>query len=173
MPVLSVYHRGVKPIPRRFLLHPARAAAVGFGAGYAPKLPGTAGTVIGVVLYLPLQYLPWPWYLGLVILLFVAGIGLCGAAAADLGVHDHPGIVWDEIVGYLITMIAAPRGWAWMAMGFVLFRLFDIWKPWPVNVVDERMRDGLGIMVDDAVAGLYGWIILQIIHILYSVSVIS
>jgi len=146
---------------------------VGFGAGYAPKLPGTAGTVIGVVLYLPLQYLPWPWYLGLVILLFVAGIGLCGAAAADLGVHDHPGIVWDEIVGYLITMIAAPRGWAWMAMGFVLFRLFDIWKPWPVNVVDERMRDGLGIMVDDAVAGLYGWIILQIIHILYSVSVIS
>mgnify|MGYP000747760729 CR=1 FL=1 len=83
----------------------------------------------------------------------LAGIWLCGRAAQDLGVHDHPGIVWDEIAGYLLTMMAAPAGWPWIVIGFVLFRLFDVWKPWPIGWLDRRVQGGLGIMLDDLVAG--------------------
>jgi len=126
-----------------------------------------------VLLYLPLQYLSWPWYACVAAILFAAGIVICGSTAAALDVHDHPAIVWDEIVGYVLTMTAAPRGWLWILTGFVLFRLFDIVKPWPVWRVDRDVAGGLGIMLDDALAAIYGWILLHIIHILYSVSFTS
>ena len=105
----------------------------------------------------------WPYYLALAIVMFAAGVWLCGKTADRLGVHDHPAIVWDEIVGYLITMILAPSGWLWILIGFVLFRLFDIWKPWPIHWLDKQVRGGLGIMIDDVLAAVYALICLQII----------
>jgi phosphatidylglycerophosphatase A len=94
--------------------------------------------------------------------LFAFGVWLCGAAARRLGTHDHPGIVFDEVVGYLVAMLGAPAGWAGMAAGFVLFRLFDVWKPWPVGVADRRVPGGLGIMLDDLVAGALAAAILSL-----------
>jgi phosphatidylglycerophosphatase A len=137
--------------------------SLGFGTGLVPKLPGTAGTVVGVVLFLPLQYLPWQYYLAVTLVMFVAGIWLCGRTADRLGVHDHPAIVWDEIVGYLVTMCLAPPGWMWLLAGFILFRIFDIWKPWPIRWLDKQVRGGLGIMLDDLLAAVYAMICIQII----------
>ena len=116
-------------ISARILINPLHLLSLGFGAGMAPKMPGTAGTLVGVLFFLLMRYLWWPYYLALAIVMFAAGVWLCGKTADRLGVHDHPAIVWDEIVGYLITMILAPSGWLWILIGFVLFRLFDIWKP--------------------------------------------
>jgi phosphatidylglycerophosphatase A len=92
------------------------------------------------------------------------GIPLCGASARRLGVHDHPGIVWDEIAGYLITMLAVPVSWPWLLAGFMLFRLFDIAKPWPIREADHSLRGGLGIMLDDVIAGLFAGAILYALH---------
>ena len=118
---------------------------------------------MGVLLYIPLQTLFWPIYVGIVLVLFLIGIWLCGKTAKDLGVHDHPAIVWDEIVGYLVTMILVPSGWQWLLAGFVLFRLFDIWKPWPIYLIDKRVGGGFGIMIDDVIAGIFALLILQLI----------
>lgn len=153
----------MKPIPKKFLLHPLYSPALGFGCGYVPKLPGTAGTVLGIVPYLMIQSLPVLYYLLLVLLLFGLGIWLCGATAKALEVHDHPGIVWDEIVGFLVTMFMAPGGWRWILLGFLLFRLFDIWKPWPIRLLDRRVEGGLGIMADDLLAGIFACLMVQII----------
>lgn len=145
------------------LKNPIHFLALGFGAGLTPKLPGTAGTVVGVFIYLPLQSLYWLYYLLLVLVLFVVGVWLCGKSAAALAVHDHPGIVWDEIVGYLITMTAAPQGWGWIMLGFCLFRLFDIYKPWPIRWLDRHVSGGFGIMIDDVLAAVFSVVILQLI----------
>ena len=102
-------------------------------------------------------------YIGMLVGVTLLGIWICGRAASDLGVHDHPGIVWDEIAGYLLTMTAAPAGWLWILVGFGLFRLFDIWKPWPIGWLDRRVGGGLGIMLDDLVAGVLAAACLQLI----------
>lgn len=149
-------------IPARQLLHPINFLSLGFGSGCAPKAPGTFGTVVGVLIYLPLQSLQLPYYLILLVLLSVAGIALCGYTARALGVSDHPGIVWDEICGYLLAMTAAPTGWGWVVAGFVFFRLFDIWKPWPIRWLDKNVKGGAGIMVDDLMAGLISLTLIQI-----------
>lgn len=91
------------------------------------------------------------------------GIWICGRSAEKLGVHDHPGIVWDEIAGYLVTMIAAPAGWVWIVVGFCLFRLFDIWKPWPIKKIDRGVESGFGIMLDDIIAGFFAFALLQLL----------
>jgi phosphatidylglycerophosphatase A len=80
-----------------------------------------------------------------------------------MGVHDHPGIVWDEFVGYWITMFAAPAGWLWIVIGFILFRFFDVLKPWPIAGLDKRVSGGMGIMIDDVMAGIYAAICLQVL----------
>lgn len=147
-------------LPR--LKNPVHFLALGFGSGCIPKLPGTAGSLVGVLIYFFISPLPVTYYAGIVLVLFLAGIWLCDRTARDLGVHDHPAIVWDEIVGYLVTMIYAPQGWIWMIAGFILFRLFDIWKPWPINRIDKSVTGGLGIMLDDVIAGIFGLCILQI-----------
>ena len=151
-------------LPVGFLKHPANFAAFGFGSGCSPKAPGTAGTVVAVLLYLPLQFLPVYLYVLMLLLTFVLGVWLCGRASEALGVHDHGGIVWDEFVGYWITMFMAPPGWLWIILGFVLFRLFDIWKPQPIRYVDRHMHGGMGIMIDDVLAGIYALLVLQGIH---------
>ncbi|MBT3058493.1 MAG: phosphatidylglycerophosphatase A [gamma proteobacterium symbiont of Ctena orbiculata] len=134
---------------------PTHLLAFGFGSGLLPKAPGTYGTLVGVPLYLLMQPLPLLSYILLVALGFVAGLWLCQRAAEDLGVHDHSGIVWDEMVGYLAAMAFAPPGWIWIVIGFLLFRLFDIFKPWPIRWIDRRVKGGLGIMLDDLAAGIY------------------
>jgi phosphatidylglycerophosphatase A len=148
-------------IPARLLRHPVDFLALGFGSGLVPLAPGTAGTVVAIPVFLLLQPLALTYYLALVLLLFVAGIAICAHAAQRLGVHDHPGIVWDEIVGYLVTMAFAPAGWQWVAAGFVLFRLFDIVKPWPIRWCDREVHGGFGIMLDDLVAGVFAATVLQ------------
>lgn len=141
--------------------NPAHLLAFGLGAGAAPKAPGTAGTLVAVPLYLLVSGLPLWGYLAITVAAFLAGIWICGRTAEDLGTHDHPGIVWDEVVGFLVTMTAAPPGWAWLVSGFALFRGFDILKPWPIHWLDARVGGGLGIMLDDLAAGLFAFAVLQ------------
>ncbi|MDX1593960.1 MAG: phosphatidylglycerophosphatase A [Gammaproteobacteria bacterium] len=147
--------------PRPDLRDPVQCLACGLGSGLAPVAPGTFGTLVALPVWWLLAPLPVPVYVGVVGLLALAGIWLCDRAARSLGVHDHPGIVWDEIVGYLVTMLAAPPTWQAMVLGFVLFRAFDIVKPWPIRWLDRRVHGGLGIMLDDLVAGAFAAVVLQ------------
>ena len=150
-------------VPPRLLLHPCGFLSLGCGSGLVPVAPGTAGTLAAIPVYLLLQDLSLAVYVAVVSVAFLAGIPLCAWTARRLGVHDHPAIVWDEIVGYLVTMVAAPAGWQWIVAGFVLFRLFDIAKPWPISWLDRRVTGGLGIMLDDLVAGVLAAILLQLL----------
>ena len=147
--------------PALSLANPVHFLALGFGSGLAPVAPGTFGTLAAVPLYLLVSELPLSAYLGVVLAGSVVGVWLCGRTARDLGVHDDPAIVWDEIIGYLVTMIAAPSGWVWVVVGFLLFRLFDVWKPWPIGYLDRQVGGGAGIMVDDLVAGVLALLVLQ------------
>lgn len=134
--------------------------ATGGGIGYAPIAPGTFGTLLGIPLHLVLARLSPGAYAAAVLVLFLAGVWLCSVAEARLGQRDHPAIVWDEIVGYQITVWLAPGGWFWIAVGFALFRLFDVWKPFPIRRIEHLPR-GLGAMTDDALAGVYAFAVLQ------------
>lgn len=145
-----------------FIKRPTHILALGLGSGLSPKAPGTVGTLAAVPLYLLLSQLPLPLYGVMLVATFLLGVYLCQVTAADMGVHDHPAIVWDEFVGYWITMFAAPAGWQWVVLGFVLFRLFDIWKPWPISWLDRHVHGGLGIMLDDVIAGVFGLVCLQL-----------
>jgi len=142
------------PISPTLLRDPGHLLSLGFGSGLAPRAPGTFGTLVAVPVYLLCAQLPLVTYLSVVVAAFVLGVYLCGRTARALGVHDHPGIVWDEVVGYLLTMAWAPSGWLWVVLGFICFRLFDILKPWPISVLDRSVHGGLGIMIDDALAGV-------------------
>lgn len=143
-----------RAIPPSLLRDPGHLLALGFGSGLLPRAPGTAGTVAAIPLYLLCLPLSFWVYCAVLVLAFLLGIYLCGRTARVLGVHDHPGIVWDEVVGYGVTMAWAPPGWAWVLLGFIAFRCFDILKPWPIRVLDRRLGGGFGIMLDDVIAGL-------------------
>lgn len=151
--------------PASVFRNPVHFLAFGLGSGVAPVAPGTFGTLAAVPLYLLFALLPLPLYLLVLLLSFAVGIWLCERTSRDLGVHDHGGIVWDEFVGFWLTMVAAPPGWQWLIVGFVLFRLFDILKPFPIGWLDRRITGGLGIMLDDAVAGTFAWLLLQLAHL--------
>ncbi len=144
---------------------PVHLLAFGFGAGTSPVAPGTLGTLVAIPLFLVFQGLSLVAYLGITVILFLVGIWICDRTSRDLGARDPGGIVWDEIVGYLITMISAPAGWGWMVAGFVFFRFFDILKPWPIGLIDRRVKGGIGIMLDDALAGIYGLLALQLLRV--------
>jgi phosphatidylglycerophosphatase A len=146
------------------LRNPVHLLAFGLGSGVSPVAPGTLGTLVAVPLYLLLEPLSLFSYLVTVAVAFVAGVWLCDQTSRDLGVHDHGGIVWDEIVGYLVTMALAPEGWLWMLVGFVLFRIFDIFKPWPIGLLDKHVEGGFGIMVDDLLAGIYALVAMLLLH---------
>lgn len=141
-------------VPPGMLRHPLGALALGFGSGCVPRAPGTAGTLTGLVLYLALAPLPAAWYVAVVALAFLAGIGICGRAERLLGRSDHPAVVWDEIVGIWVTLTGVPVQWPWLLAGFLAFRFFDIVKPWPVGLADRRLHGGFGVMADDLLAGL-------------------
>ncbi len=151
---MSKEDSNMKLSAKRILSNPVHCLAFGFGSGLAPKAPGTFGTLAAVPLFLLLSYLSFSEYLFVVIFASIVGIYFCGKTAKDLRVHDHPGIVWDEFAGFWITMIAVPVSWWSVLLGFALFRLFDIWKPWPIKWVDQHVHGGLGIMLDDVLAGL-------------------
>lgn len=138
--------------------------ATGFGAGYAPFAPGTFGTLVGLPLWWVIQDLSAVSYLSVVIVLFIAGVPLCGWMSRELGVEDAPLIVWDEIVGLLVALFLVPAGWLWVGVGFLFFRVFDIMKPWPIGLIDSKIKGGVGIMLDDLVAALFAFILLQLLH---------
>ncbi len=135
------------------ITNPIHFLALGFGSGLLPKAPGTFGTLAAIPLYLLLTPVSVSAYLAILVVMSLAGIYICGKAAKDSGVHDHGAIVWDEIVGFLITMFMVPISWQSIVVGFTLFRIFDIFKPWPISFVDKNLHGGLGIMVDDILAG--------------------
>jgi phosphatidylglycerophosphatase A len=135
--------------------------AFGLGSGLAPVAPGTWGTLAALPLYLLMAPLPVWAYVAAVAVLFALGIWVCGETARDLGLDDPSAIVWDEWVGLLATLALVPEGWGWLLAGFALFRLIDILKPWPIRLLDRSVHGGLGIMLDDLVAGLTAWLVLQ------------
>jgi phosphatidylglycerophosphatase A len=142
--------------PARTLRDPVHLVAFGFGAGLAPRAPGTAGSALAL---LPAWFLcdaPFGWRVAAVAAVVAAGVWICGESARRLGRHDHPGIVFDEIAGVLATSLAMPaKSFFWLALVFVLFRVFDIAKPWPIRDVDHRLGGGLGIILDDLMAAVY------------------
>ena len=145
------------------LANPIQFLALGFGSGLAPKAPGTFGTLAAIPIYLLLATLTPSFYALAVLVMTVAGFYICGKAADGVGVHDHPAIVWDEFVGFFITMFMIPISWQSILLGFILFRLFDIAKPWPISFVDKKVSGGFGIMIDDVLAGIFALIIMQLI----------
>ncbi len=142
---------------------PVYFIAFGFGSGLMPIAPGTWGTLAAIPLYLLLVGLPSWLYLLLTFLAFCLGVWVSDRVSRDLGEHDYSGIVWDEIVGYLLTMFMVPFSLGWMIAGFLLFRLFDIWKPQPIGFVDAKVKGGFGIMIDDVLAAIPAWLILQLL----------
>ncbi len=148
--------------PATIFKDPIMLLAFGFGAGLAKKAPGTWGTLVALPLYWLLsQHNVWV-YVNVTLLICVLGVFICGKAAEKLGVHDHSGIVWDEIAGYLVTMVGIPFAWKTALLGFMLFRLFDILKPWPISWLDRSVQGGLGIMVDDLLAGIVAALLLHV-----------
>lgn len=147
---------------------PVHLLAFGFGSGLSPYAPGTAGTLMAIPITLFVMQFGFVAHLGFVVFATLFGIYVCGESARRLGVHDHPGIVWDEITGFAVTMLTVPmhstvggsRQLYWVLAGFALFRLFDIWKPWPIREADHSLRGGLGIMLDDVIAGIFAAAIL-------------
>ena len=148
-------------IPVSLLKNPVHFLSVGLGSGLATKAPGTFGTLAALPFWFLLQYLSPANYIIALLIAFAAGVYFCGETAKALGVHDHGGIVWDEFVGFWITMFAAPVGWVWVVVGFVLFRFFDIIKPWPISWIDKKITGGFGIMLDDVIAGVMAAVVLQ------------
>lgn len=150
-------------IGKRVWQSPAYFTAFGFGSGLMPFAPGTWGTLAAFPLYLLLINFQWHHYIIVVFLAFLLGVWVCDYVSQELGVHDYKGIVWDEVIGYLITMWLAPQGVFWMLLGFILFRIFDIWKPFPIRSIDEKIQGGLGIMLDDVAAAIPAWLVMQIV----------
>ncbi|MCG3862411.1 phosphatidylglycerophosphatase A [Photobacterium sp. Ph6] len=141
--------------------NPWHLLATGFGSGLAKYVPGTMGTLAAVPLYLLLAQLPFSWYLVVVFIAALIGIKICTITSNDMKVHDHGSIVWDEFVGFWITMAIAPEAtWQWVLTGFILFRFFDMLKPWPISWLDKHVKGGFGIMVDDILAGFMAMIAL-------------
>ena len=144
-------------------MHPAGWIATAFGAGLSPKAPGTAGSLVALLpWWFLLRDVPPGVYLAALVAGFLLGVWACGVCDRRLGMHDQGALVWDEVIGMWLTLFFAPWQWWWMLVGFALFRLFDIWKPWPVSWADRRVHGGLGVMLDDVVAGLYALIVLQL-----------
>ena len=142
----------------RFLFaHPAHLIAFGFGSGLAPKAPGTVGTLLGLPLFWLIVAVT-PDLTNQIILLtatFLLGVWACGRTGRALGVADHGGMVWDEIVAFALVLLFTPASWLWIALAFALFRLFDILKPWPISFADMHLKNGFGVMFDDLLAAGY------------------
>ena len=146
----------------QFLLqHPAHFFGLGFGSGLAPKAPGTFGTLVGYPLFWLISVYALSTQLIIISALFLIGIYFCGVTGKALGVSDHGGIVWDEIIAMMLVLAFTPNQWQWWLVAFLLFRLFDIWKPFPIRQFDAKLKNGFGVMFDDLLAAIYAIIGLQ------------
>lgn len=148
--------------PASLMRDPGHCLSLGLGSGCMSRAPGTWGTLAGLLVYGLFFWVPLAVYLVVVVTAFVVGIYLCARTARALGVHDDGAIVWDEFVGIWIALAFQPTEPAWIAAAFVVFRFFDIVKPWPISWLDRRVSGGLGIMVDDVLAGLYALVTLLV-----------
>ena len=146
------------------LKDPVVFVAMGFGSGLSPKAPGTAGTLMTVPLVYFLQQQTLLVYVLVTLFVLLTGSWVCGYAAKKLQVHDHSGIVYDEVAGFLITMFMIPQSWVLMLIGFALFRFFDAVKPWPISWVDKNIHGGFGIMFDDVIAGIISLLCLMLLQ---------
>lgn len=150
--------------PASLMRDPGHCLSLGLGSGCISRAPGTWGSLAGVLVWGLFFWVPLPLYLALVLAGFVAGVYLCGRTARALGVHDDGAIVWDEFVGVWIALAFQPLEWEWIAAAFVAFRFFDIIKPWPISWLDRRVSGGMGIMVDDVLAGLYALAVVLLVQ---------
>jgi phosphatidylglycerophosphatase A len=159
-----------KPVPDRAAIKkvalgsPSGLLAFGFGSGLSPFAPGTMGTVVAIPFVFALKSLGAPGFWIALLLLFLLGIQICGHVSRKLGMHDHGGIVWDEMVGYWLAIAFVPLQWHWLLAAFVLFRFFDIYKPWPIRQLDQKVSGGFGIMIDDILAALFTIIVLAVLQ---------
>ncbi len=155
------------PTFKELIDNPMVMLGFGFGSGLSPKAPGTVGTLLGLILFIPI--LLWSTtaaWIVFVIGLFV-GSAICGKASDYMQVHDHGGIVWDEFVGiWLVILLLPVQSWPYWLAAFVAFRVFDIWKPWPIKQVDEKVAGGFGIMLDDILAAVYAALSIVVIHLI-------
>lgn len=163
MAKLEKHHKSRDALERLNWRNPLHWLATGFGSGLSPFAPGTVGTLAAIPFYLLMMYLPLSVYIAVTIVAAVAGIWICQSATKAIGQDDHGSIVWDEFVGFWITMVAAPKGLLWLLAGFLIFRVFDIIKPWPIRWLDRYVKGGLGIMVDDVLAGVFGLLVMQVL----------
>ena len=143
--------------------HPAHFIALGFGSGLAAKAPGTFGTLVGLPLFWMIADLSLIAQLTIISLLFLLGVYCCNQTGKALGVADHGSIVWDEIVAIMLVLVFAPIQWQWWLIAFILFRLFDIWKPFPIRQFDAKLKNGFGVMFDDLLAAVYAIIGLKLL----------
>ncbi len=148
-------------LPGIRMRNPVHFLALGFGLGLAPKAPGTFGTLAALPFFLLMADLSVPVYLGILLVMALVGIYLCDRTARDMGEHDHPAIVWDEVVGMLIATLCLPAGWGWLLAAFLAFRFFDVLKPWPIRLLDRHVHGGFGIMIDDVLAGIFALGVIQ------------
>ncbi|NPA71278.1 MAG: phosphatidylglycerophosphatase A [Gammaproteobacteria bacterium] len=144
------------PAFKELLAQPVLMLGFGFGSGLAKKAPGTFGTLLGLLLFIPIVL--WSEWLAWAVLIVATAVGsyICGRSSELLNVHDHGGIVWDEFVGiWLVLLLLPEQSWLFWGLAFLTFRLFDIWKPWPIKWIDEHIEGGFGIMLDDVLAAIY------------------
>lgn len=159
-----------RKIHLRELKDPVVFVAMGLGSGLSPIAPGTAGTLITVPLVYFLQQQTILVYTLATLFVLLTGSWICGYAAKKLNVHDHSGIVYDEVAGFMITMYMVPAGWVYMVVGFLLFRFFDAVKPWPISWLDKNVHGGFGIMIDDVLAGVISLFCLLLIQLWWPLS---
>ena len=154
---------------RSVMTNPIHFLAFGFGIGLIPFAPGTFGSLVGLLLFFITLDLGFDIQLIIALIAIFSGVWICGESAKKIGIHDHKGIVWDEIVGIYVTLLATSFSLINWALAFILFRLMDIFKPWPINYLDKKIKGGLGIMLDDLFAAFYSIISLIIIKVAFDV----
>ena len=146
--------------------HPAFFLATGFGIGLIPYAPGTWGSLLGILFYLALHSLGWVliWELVFILLFFFLGLLACNITLEKFDIFDHPALVIDETVAMMLLLITVPTSGIWVIIAFLVFRILDIFKPWPISTIDTKIKSGLGIMLDDLVAVLIGGFLIFIVR---------
>jgi len=154
--------------PAFVLAHPAHSVALGFGSGLAPFAPGTAGTLLAFPLFIALDLVLPPLSLfGVIVAFFGVGVWACGRTGRALGIPDHSGMNWDEVVAMMLVLLLTPEDWGWRAFAFLAFRFFDVLKPPPIRSIDRSMKGGLGVMFDDIVAAFYTLMLMALVKRLF------
>lgn len=155
--------------------HPAHFVALGFGSGLAPIAPGTVGTLLAFPFFFALRAVLEPLdslsaaleFLGVIAALFAIGVWACGRTGRALGIPDHSGMNWDEVVAMLLILLVTPQTWEWWTFAFFAFRFFDVLKPPPIRQIDRTIKGGFGVMFDDIVAAFYTVFLMALVKRLF------